>query len=366
MITHISPRLRQSYAQTEHEPRAALFLNRFTRTLTIMYATKGLEEVLGIDADELRGKSFYYCIAEPCLQDAIKCLESAKANDSIAYMRFRFRDPRNDNAVLPQARRRGDMNTREEDLSPANSASSSGTPATTPLNTDTRPWPGETNGVHEAMFGNARQEDSSSHTAAASSASAEQGSGPPELEAVISCASDGLVVCLRKARPVMPSSITQTSETKYRNGIFAAPWAAEPLLPPLKAQSHGSPSVEMAPSARFNRDDPLAQDRGPDSEDFMNAIKEQAIFAWALTGINGSVQTHGYGTPTGESMPPHGIPVWSTNGNTDTKMGGDERADSASADLVDDKNYSGPSTNVFGDPGLEKSQRGKSGSRTNG
>ena len=42
--------------------------------------------------------SFYYCIAENCLQDAIKCLENAKGNDSIAYLRFWFRDPRTQDA----------------------------------------------------------------------------------------------------------------------------------------------------------------------------------------------------------------------------------------------------------------------------
>jgi hypothetical protein len=78
------------------EPRAALFLNRYTRTQLIMYATGGLAEVLGITGEDLRGKSFYYCIHRNCLRDAIRCLENAKANDSIAYLRFWWRDPRED------------------------------------------------------------------------------------------------------------------------------------------------------------------------------------------------------------------------------------------------------------------------------
>ncbi|KAK4982599.1 hypothetical protein LTR28_002675, partial [Elasticomyces elasticus] len=63
-----------------------------------MYATSGLQDVLGIPAEALRGRSFYYCIAENCLPDAIKCLENAKGNDSIAYLRFWFRDPRIDDS----------------------------------------------------------------------------------------------------------------------------------------------------------------------------------------------------------------------------------------------------------------------------
>lgn len=78
----------------EREPRAALILNRFTRTLTIMFATDTLVSILGLQPDQLHGKSFYECIAEACLPDTIKCLESAKANDSIAYFRFWYRDPR--------------------------------------------------------------------------------------------------------------------------------------------------------------------------------------------------------------------------------------------------------------------------------
>ncbi|KAK7743108.1 hypothetical protein SLS53_004193 [Cytospora paraplurivora] len=78
----------------EREPRAALILNRFTRNLTIMFATNAVASVLGLSPDRVKNKSFYRCIQERCLPDAVKCLESAKANDSIAYLRFWSRDPR--------------------------------------------------------------------------------------------------------------------------------------------------------------------------------------------------------------------------------------------------------------------------------
>jgi hypothetical protein len=42
----------------------------------------------------------------------------------------------------------------------------------------------------------------------------------------------------------------------------------------------------------------------------MAAIREQAIFAWALTGINGSLYKHKVGVPTGEALPEAGIPIW--------------------------------------------------------
>src|ERR1700761_1549218 len=105
MLQHLSNRFRQDVDNQTREPRAALFLNRFTRTLTIMYATTGIEQVIGIPAENMKGRSFYYCIAENCLEDAVKCLESAKGNDSIAYLRFIYRDPRQDD----------ELDTSEED-----------------------------------------------------------------------------------------------------------------------------------------------------------------------------------------------------------------------------------------------------------
>lgn len=99
MLSHISVKFTQQSTAQLHEPRAALFLNRFTRTLSIMYATDCIEEIIGIPANIMCGRSFYHCIAENCLPDAVKCLESAKGNDSIAYLRFWFRDPRTDDSA---------------------------------------------------------------------------------------------------------------------------------------------------------------------------------------------------------------------------------------------------------------------------
>ncbi|KAK7981688.1 hypothetical protein PG988_003926 [Apiospora saccharicola] len=92
MLEHLSPKFKMP--PMEREPRAALILNRFTQTLTVMFATNAVSSILGVSPDQIQGKSFYECIDQNCWADAINCLESAKANDSIAYLRFWYRDPR--------------------------------------------------------------------------------------------------------------------------------------------------------------------------------------------------------------------------------------------------------------------------------
>lgn len=46
MLTFISDKFSRRLAEPLHEPRAALFVNRFTRTATIMYATSGVTRFL--------------------------------------------------------------------------------------------------------------------------------------------------------------------------------------------------------------------------------------------------------------------------------------------------------------------------------
>lgn len=71
-----------------------------------------------------------------------------------------------------------------------------------------------------------------------------------ELEAVISCTSDDPVVCLRKARPMMPHPSRHPSQTAGANGVFAAPWVTLPVLPPLDARTQ----VGSAPVAKSSAD----------------------------------------------------------------------------------------------------------------
>src|SRR5579871_3195878 len=66
------------------------FLNSFTRVLTIMYAT------IGISSENTKGRSFTTAIVENCLEDAVKCFENRKEQESIAYLRFWLQALRHD------------------------------------------------------------------------------------------------------------------------------------------------------------------------------------------------------------------------------------------------------------------------------
>lgn len=338
MLSLLSHKFSQRPARNPHEPRAAMFLNRFTRTLAIMYATTALATVLGVSPDDVKGKSFYECIQENCLADAIRCLESAKANDSIAYMRFWFRDPRPD-------QRRDELMTdgtsSEEDeeggvyldghvdgydgepmdgerSSYRGSATSSGT------GTDLGP------DAAEAIFDRSATAASSSSSVptlprgekrtrrAARSERTRTPSedGRIEVEAVVSCTSDGLVVILRRARPIESPPNFASPSPVYTNGLFASPWAATPVMPP--AHHFGAPPALAgahipsfaAGQPHYPTFDGVPGVRGPPMHEFMDSIREVAVFAWSLTGINGSLAKFGRGQPTGESQPPEGLPIW--------------------------------------------------------
>ena len=370
MLSYISTKFSSAPKPHFHEPRAALFLNRFTRTSTIMFATDGLSKLLGISADELNGKSFYYCIQENCLQEAVRCLESAKANDSIAYMRFWFRDPRLD-----------DTRDRDESMSDAHSSDQDDEDGGVHLNNNHMDMDnneqaiasdsfaprsggssmqGGENGEDRASMdpgsrsssGNSTDLDhhgpgaifdqpataNSSNSSLPSSIAAEERRNahqrrnfvpaqPVELEAVISCTSDGLVVILRGARPFVPqSSLHQPyriPEPTYANGLFASPWATQPILPDPSCLNHidtGVPGPYQADPISLHTPSSLPQP----TPDFLQTIRDVAVFAWSLTGINGSLAQYGQGVPMGEALPPNGVPVWDPCYQGD-QLGGDEQ-----------------------------------------
>ncbi|KAI7357974.1 hypothetical protein KC336_g22095, partial [Hortaea werneckii] len=107
---------------------------------------------------------------------------------------------------------------------------------------------------------------------------------------------------------------------------------------------------------------------GPSQQDFMNSIRDQAIFAWALTGINGTLAEFGQGKPYGESLPKDGLPVWSSDprqSSEDDKNGngwqnGQEMFGASNRSPQDGR--LGPG--FFGDPGLDKSSSSRSISST--
>ncbi|KAJ5547932.1 hypothetical protein N7513_005166 [Penicillium frequentans] len=271
MLTWLSNKFSQRLDEPLHEPRAAMFVNRFTRTATIMYATSGVSEILGLSPSQLISKSFFYCIQEHCLRDAVRCLESAKANDSIAYLRFWFRNPMQDEN--PEMAQRG-------------------------LVAFSDPIP------------------------------------PLELEAVVSCTSDGLVVILRRARAPIPTSTTMPPQPVpvYSNGLFAAPWAPEPVYSyeeAPRAQENIDPNVgypevkttlckddhssgsdftssSSAPSSAVPPPQPEAKaggSGGPPTHNLMDTIREVAVFAWGIVGINRSLEQYKVGTPAGNAQP---------------------------------------------------------------
>ncbi|KAF4555674.1 Hypothetical protein D9617_2g056370 [Elsinoe fawcettii] len=391
MLSHISHKFQQPSKAHAHEPRAALFLNRFTRTLTIMYATSGVEDIIGIPSSTLQGKSFYYCIAENCLPDAIRCLEQAKGNDSIAYLRFWYRDPRSQDSNGAHQSATDDSDEEmttdtsvDQDaaggvqLSIESDHSTMSNPVRSESSMDldgpdeepqSRTSSGDSlnpNETTEGIFGQGRQSESSASSAPVSP---DQQMEPIELEAVISCASDGLVVCLRRARPMVPLPTQRPSQPSYANGLFAAPWADEPMVPPLESRPQYNANTNFAPSLGPQAAQAHRPVGGPDPNDFMNAIREQAIFAWALTGINGSLQRFGLGTPRGESVPTSGLPVWQSDRSYTSSGSSDGSVvDSGSSSTVKGQQLKPPvdqmgiavgndHRNIFGDPGIKHGRK---------
>lgn len=331
MLEHLSSKFRAPPQESLLEPRAALILNRFTRTLSIMFATNAVESILGVTPDELQDRSFYECIQENCLPEALRCLESAKSNDSIAYLRFWYRDPRADDEALEENMREASASSDSEDggveLREHMDVDTDGTGETSGsqqgrrngndviarerLMNNSRTSSGESSSDLErnssrAIFDRAGAASSSSSSSVGASHStsgpsrevqppARPAAEPYEIEAVISCTSDGLVVVLRRARALIPH---QSS-----GGVFAAPWGVDAIRPHVY---HPDPEVPFhhGPAA------PHAPPAGPPMQDFMASIQEVAVFAWSLTGINGNIAAYGRGDPRGESQPPGGVPVW--------------------------------------------------------
>ncbi|KAG9191970.1 hypothetical protein G6011_10704 [Alternaria panax] len=361
MLSHLSSKFDLGPEDQTHEPRAALFLNRFTRTLTVMYATSGIEQIIGISGEAMKGRSFYYCIAPNCLEDAVRCLESAKGNDSIAYMRFFFRDPRQDDAPdASSSESEDDIMTdvtsddeSEGGVGLGGHSTSNGT-ATHPSDSNHSTDHVEESAAlransgrdrspsdpHQAMFGGSAPRSSISSV---SSPRSEVRDDPIELEAVISCTSDGLVVCLRRARPMLPGTMPVAQPAQQYNGIYAAPWATQPVF---------HPAPQQMPQYPLGARHPAMVQAGPSMEfqnNFMQSIRDVAVFAWALTGINGSLVDYARGKPIGESQPPEGFPVW--NPLPDPGFG--KQLSAAPSGYVSGSNSSSSNDPFgFGDPGL--------------
>ncbi|KAM0557943.1 hypothetical protein ACHAPJ_005107 [Fusarium lateritium] len=401
MLEHLSPKFR--LPPVEREPRAALILNRFTRTLTVMFATEAIASILGVPADQVQHKSFYECIRESSLDDAFKCIESAKANDSIAYLRFWSRDPRrpedfeDEESIMDgesaadgadvddisvdgadgvnvdgvdgaeeDSHHRQDGNANRLHSNHNTSGSSSSVPreqraesrrssdsegggvkldGAMDIDSNQRPGPSVKVEPDVEMQDGITSTDTSGESRTTSSnalGSTSQGNGyqtpptPPsprpvggntprarrsrsrpvrqlapsvELEAVVSCTSDGLVVILRRARPQIPNVHPPLVPSTFDNGVFAAPWAQQPIHPQYPPEVMHNFQAPFAPQHMPLRSEVRANG-GPPMDQLMQSIRDVAVFAWALCGINGNLATYSHGHPSGEAQPPDGLPIW--------------------------------------------------------
>ncbi|PSR81975.1 hypothetical protein BD289DRAFT_349690, partial [Coniella lustricola] len=361
MLEHLSPKFQ--VPPVEREPRAALILNRFTRNLTVMFATTAIASVLGLSSEQIKDKSFYRCIQERCLPEALKCLESAKANDSIAYLRFWSRDPRDEEDFAREEaqfadeddgfngqdhegldNQNGDSNNSDSDDGGAalgvpmdmdsgeaddpvikREQSEDDVMGLLPLET------GDSSGQYSSNSGSGsyfnppvhgrpfqQQRAPNVHQGASQEArlrqhrrNARQPLPSVELEAVVSCTSDGLVVILRRARSIIPNAHPPLAlpAWEFENGLFAAPWAAQPVrprVPPEMLYTFQAPLLPQYMPLREN----IKAAGGPPMEHLMQSIREVAVFAWALVGINGNFASYSRGRPRGEASPPDGLPIW--------------------------------------------------------
>jgi hypothetical protein len=158
----------------------------------------------------------------------------------------------------------------------------------------------------------------------------------------------------------------------YENGLFAAPWALEPVLPSFDTRAGANYNSTFAPSqGPQGANQAGCSPSSAEQNDFMNAIREQAVFAWALTGINGSLAAYGQGKPSGESLPVHGLPVWASDPQHTM------REDSGGSGTINEADFFGSATrspltsgrsqaHIFGDPGLNRKGSGHSSAGAGG
>jgi hypothetical protein len=278
MLEHLSPKFKMP--PMEREPRAALVLNRFTRNLSIMFATSSVVSILGLRPDQLQEKPFYDYIQEDCQQAAEECLETAKANESIAYLRFWFKDPRTDEDEEENEEDEeedGEDGERDVVIKRESSAGSGGG------------WPvGDSMDIDD----NAAIENTIDSAVLASRVSGQtrrrQGPRPSfELEAVVSCTSDGLVVVLRKARPRIPDA----HPPLLASGLCAAPWGQDPILPQYPPELYHQFRPPLRPQFMPLREEVKAAGGLPADRMYMLLAFEPLFPCLSSSGTNNSPET---------------------------------------------------------------------------
>lgn len=292
MLENLSFKFRMPNTDSStREPRAALILNRFTRSLTVMYSTDAIEKVLGISKEYIVGKSFYECIQQQCLTESIAAIESAKGNDSIAHLIFWCRDPRHPHEIeeLNQALDDASDISGSEDEDEGGAVGRNSNSSVSPSTTRSASQPNRDTVVRR----NNRQRSAGNPP----TREALPVFQPIQLEAVISCTSDGLVVILRKAPAAFP--------VEHR---AIAPWGVNPIAPHVH-QPNANDRFVHGPTAS-------ALQPGASKEESIRSIREVAVFAWALCGINGNIGAYAHNKP-GPKSQPRALPVWNPDGPTE-------------------------------------------------
>jgi len=77
----------------EPEARVCLILNRFTRSLMVIYASSACEKVFHVDPDDITGKPILLYIRADDLAPFVEQVDLIKSSTSISQMRFWFQSP---------------------------------------------------------------------------------------------------------------------------------------------------------------------------------------------------------------------------------------------------------------------------------
>jgi len=97
MIGYSSPTPQKLFAV--RTPRAGLLVDRFSRSLPIIFATSVARQLLGAQQGHVKPKSFYDHVHHDHLAGVVQWLENTKTHDSISYFHFRLAIPQNQDGM---------------------------------------------------------------------------------------------------------------------------------------------------------------------------------------------------------------------------------------------------------------------------
>ncbi|KAG0237534.1 hypothetical protein BGX31_003561 [Mortierella sp. GBA43] len=83
----------RSLQALEPEARVCMIINRFTMSLTIMYASSECQKVLQVDPDDITGKPILLYIRSDDLAPFVEQVDLVKTTTTVAQLRFWFQSP---------------------------------------------------------------------------------------------------------------------------------------------------------------------------------------------------------------------------------------------------------------------------------